>query len=50
MPTHRDLETLFDAPGPKLPRSDETWLAESFLAACPDVARSKRVQGVAGFS
>jgi hypothetical protein len=60
MPNHRDLETpfaafgylptLFDAPGPNPPRSDETWLAESFLAACPDVARSKRVQGVAGFS
>jgi hypothetical protein len=58
-PMHRGLETpfaefgerptLFDAPGPNPPRSDETWMAESFLAVVPDVARSRRVQAVLGF-
>lgn len=43
------LPTLFDAPGPNPPRSDETWLAESFLAIMPDVARSRRVQALLGF-
>lgn len=43
------LPTLFDAPGPNPPRSDETWVAESWLASVPDVARSRRVRAVLGF-
>ncbi|MGH2588771.1 MAG: hypothetical protein ACRDJE_27935 [Dehalococcoidia bacterium] len=43
------LPTLFDAPGPNPPRSDETWVAESFLTVVPDVARSRRVRAVLGF-
>jgi len=43
------LPTLFDAPGPNPPRSDETWVAESFLCVVPDVARSRRVRAVTGF-
>ena len=42
--------TMFDAPGPNPPRSDETWLAETFLAICPDVARTRTVEAIAGFS
>ena len=44
------LPTMFDAPGPNPPRSDETWLAETFLVACPDVARTRTVEVVTGFS
>ena len=44
------LPTMFDAPGPNPPRSDETWLAETFLVACPDVARTREVEAIAGFS
>jgi hypothetical protein len=43
------LPTLFDAPGPNLPRANETWVAESFLTIVPDVARSRRVRAVLGF-
>ncbi len=42
--------TMFDAPGPNPPRTDETWLAETFLVACPDVARTRAVEVVTGFS
>ena len=42
--------TMFDAPGPNPPRSGETWLAETFLAICPDVGRTRTVQAIAGFS
>jgi hypothetical protein len=58
-PMHRESDTpfaefgerptLFDAPGPNPPRGDETWVAESFLAVVPDVARSRRVRAVLGF-
>lgn len=41
--------TFFDAPGPNPPRADETWIADTFLAACPDVARTRRVAPVLGF-
>lgn len=41
--------TMFDAPGPNPPRSDESWVAETFLAIVPDVARSRRVRAVLGF-
>lgn len=42
--------TFFDAPGPNPPRSDETWLAETFLAIVPDVARSRQIAALLGFS
>ncbi len=42
--------TMFDAPGPNPPRSDETWLAETFLAICPDVGRTRTVETITGFS
>ena len=42
--------TMFDAPGPNPPRSDEIWLAETFLAVCPDVGRTRTVEAIAGFS
>jgi len=45
-----DRPTMFDAPGPNPPRSDETWLAETFLAVCPDVARTRTIEAAAGFS
>jgi hypothetical protein len=41
--------TFFDAPGPNPPRSDETWLADTFLTACPDVARTRRVAPLLAF-
>lgn len=40
--------TLFDAPGPNPPRTDETWIAETFLAICPDVARTRHVVALLG--
>ncbi len=43
------LPTMFDAPGPNPPRADETWLAETFLFPCPDVARTRTVEVVTGF-
>lgn len=43
------LPTMFDAPGPNPPRTDETWLAETFLVACPDVARTRTIGVVSGF-
>ncbi len=45
-----DRPTMFDAPGPNPPRSDETWLAETFLAICPDIGRTRTAQAIAGFS
>jgi hypothetical protein len=47
--TFGHLPRFFDAPGPNPPRTDETWTAETFLAVCSDVARTKRVQPVLGF-
>jgi hypothetical protein len=42
------LPTLFDAPAnPGDP--DGEWLAESFLVAVPDIARSRRLAAVTGF-
>lgn len=35
--------TLFDAPGPNPPRSNESWTAHSFLVYCSDVARTRKV-------
>lgn len=43
------LPTLFDAPGPNPPRSDETWVAETFLVIVPDIAKTRRVTPVLGF-
>ncbi len=43
------LPTLFDAPGPNPPRTDEIWLAETFLVSCPDVGRSPTIRPVLGF-
>jgi hypothetical protein len=40
---------LFDAPGPNPPRANERWTAETFLAICPDGARSRIVAPVLGF-
>ena len=40
---------LFDAPGPNPPRTDERWSAATFLAVCPDGARSRTVVPVVGF-
>lgn len=40
--------TLFDAPGPNPPRTDERWIAETFLAFCPDVIRTRRVRALLG--
>lgn len=42
------LPGMFDAPGPNPPRSDETWVAETFLAVVPDIARTRRVRAVCG--
>lgn len=42
--------TVFDAPGPNPPRTDERWTAETFLAVCPDGARTRTVVPVLGFS
>jgi hypothetical protein len=41
--------TMIDAPGPNPPRANETWTAETFLAVCPDVARSRRAAALLGF-
>jgi hypothetical protein len=41
--------TLFDAPGPNPPRQNEMWTAESYLAICPDVARTRKVAALLGF-
>jgi hypothetical protein len=43
------LPTLFDAPGPNPPRANETWLAETFLVYCPDIARTRIVAELLGF-
>lgn len=40
--------TTFDAPGPNPPRTDEHWVAETFLVACPDVARTRVIQPILG--
>jgi hypothetical protein len=40
--------TAFDAPGPNPPRTDETWTAFTFLVACPDVGRTRRVEALLG--
>lgn len=40
---------IFDAPGPNPPRASERWTAETFLAICPDGARSRTVVPVLGF-
>lgn len=42
------LPSLFDAPGPNPPRNDERWQAESWLLACPTVARACHAEAVAG--
>lgn len=40
---------FFDAPGPNPPRANEQWLASTFLAVCPDAARTRHVSAVLGF-
>ncbi len=40
--------SLFDAPGPNPPRDDERWEAESWLLACPTLARSREAEPVCG--
>ena len=58
IPIHRQSDTpfmtfgsapeAFDAPGPNPPRTDETWTSYTFLAICPDLARTRRVAAVLG--
>jgi len=43
------LPTLFDAPGPNPPRANERWTADSMLAICDGIARTRQVSPVCGF-
>jgi hypothetical protein len=43
------LPTLFDAPSPDPALRDQTWQAETFLIACPDVFFSRKIVEVIGF-
>ncbi len=47
--TFGHVPSMFDAPGPNPPRSNERWIAETFLAVCPNGARSRSVAPIAGF-
>jgi hypothetical protein len=57
-PIHEDLEspfaeygappTFFDAPA-NPDHETEDWIADTFLAVCPDIARTRRVAALLGF-
>src|SRR5262249_34734797 len=58
MPMHQDADspfavfghapTFFDAPA-NPDHVTEDWIADAFLVACPDVARTRRVAALLGF-